>query len=38
MSKHFRKEHTFWSDGYFSSSIDYVSQETIQKYIESQSS
>ena len=30
----FYKEHTFWTDGYFVSSIGNVSQETIKKYIE----
>ena len=32
----FYKEHTFWTDGYFVSSIGNVSQETIRKYIENQ--
>ena len=32
----FYKEQTFWTDGYFVSSIWYVSQETIKKYIENQ--
>ena len=32
----FYKEHTFWTDGYFDSSIGNVSQETIKKYIENQ--
>ena len=32
----FYKEHTFWTDGYFVSSIWNVSQETIKKYIENQ--
>ena len=32
----FYKEHTFWTDGYFISSIGNVSQETIKKYIENQ--
>lgn len=32
----FYKEHTFWTDGYFVSSIGNVSQETIKKYIENQ--
>lgn len=36
LSKHFWKEHTFWTDGYFVSSIGYASQETINKYIENQ--
>lgn len=38
LSSHFWKEHTFWSDGYFSCSIGNVSQATIQKYIETQGS
>ena len=32
----FYKKHTFWTDGYFVSSIGNVSQETIKKYIENQ--
>lgn len=32
----FYREKTFWTDGYFVSSIGNVSQETIKKYIESQ--
>ncbi len=36
LSKHFWKEHTFWSDGYFVSTIGDVSQETLKKYIEEQ--
>lgn len=36
LSKHFWKEHTFWSDGYFVSTIGDVSQETLRKYIEEQ--
>ena len=32
----FYKEHTFWTDGYFVSSIGNVSQETIKNYIENQ--
>ena len=32
----FYKEHTFWTDGYFVSSIGNVSQETIKKHIENQ--
>ena len=31
--KHFWKEQTFWSDGYFACSIGNVSRETIRKYI-----
>lgn len=38
LSNHFWKEHTFWSDGYFSCSIGNVSQEAIQRYIETQGS
>ena len=34
----FYKEHTFWTDGYFVSSIGNVSQETIKKYIENKGS
>ncbi|WP_263432867.1 IS200/IS605 family transposase [Metabacillus rhizolycopersici] len=34
--KHFWKERTFWSDGYFACSIGNVSRETIQKYIQEQ--
>ena len=36
LSKHFCKEHTFWSDGYFACSIGEASPETIRKYIENQ--
>lgn len=36
LSKHFWKEHTFWSDGYFVASIGNASQETVRQYIESQ--
>jgi len=36
LSKHFWKERTFWSDGYFACSIGNVSKETIQKYIQEQ--
>ena len=36
LSKQYRKEKTFWSDGYFACSIVEVSSATIQKYIESQ--
>lgn len=34
--KHFWKEHTFWSDGYFACSIGEASIETIRRYIENQ--
>jgi putative transposase len=36
LSRHFWKERTFWSDGYFSCSIGNVSKEIIQKYIQTQ--
>lgn len=36
LKKHFWKEKTFWSDGYFACSIGNVSKETIQKYIANQ--
>lgn len=36
LSKCFWKEKTFWSDGYFISSIGNVSRETLQFYIENQ--
>ena len=36
LSKHFWKEHTFWSDGYFACSIGNACEETIRKYIENQ--
>ena len=36
LSKHYWKQHIFWSDGYFACSIGEVSSATIQKYIESQ--
>lgn len=36
LSKHFWKEHTFWSDGYFACSIGEASPETIRRYIENQ--
>ncbi|MGG6431500.1 IS200/IS605 family transposase [Anoxybacillus sp. D401a] len=38
LCRHFWKERTFWSDGYFSCSIGNVSKETIQKYIQTQGS
>ncbi len=36
LKKHFWKENTFWSDGYFVCSTGNASTETIRKYIESQ--
>ena len=34
LRKHFRKEHTFWTDGYFACSAGNVSEEMLKKYIE----
>jgi len=36
LSKHFWKEKTFWTDGYFICSIREASPETIRKYIQNQ--
>jgi putative transposase len=36
LKKHFWKENTFWSDGYFVCSTGDVSTEIIRKYIETQ--
>ena len=36
LKKHFWKENTFWSDGYFVCSTGNASTETIRKYIETQ--
>lgn len=36
LKKHFWKEHTFWSDGYFVASIGNANKKTIQKYIAEQ--
>ena len=36
LTKHFRKEHTFWSDGCFVCSVGKANPDTIRKYIESQ--
>lgn len=36
LSKHFWKEHTFWADGYFVSTIGEVSSKTLQHYIQNQ--
>lgn len=36
LRKAFYREQTFWTDGYFVSSIGDVSQETVRKYIENQ--
>ena len=36
LRKHFWKEHTFWTDGYFVCSVGNVSEEMLRKYIENQ--
>ena len=36
LKKHFWRQATFWSDGYFVCSIGEASPETIRKYIETQ--
>lgn len=36
LKKHFWKERTFWTDGYFVSSIGEVSSETLKNYIQNQ--
>ena len=36
LSKEFWKEHTFWTDGYFLTSIGNVSQKVLESYIENQ--
>lgn len=36
LKKHFWKENTFWSDGYFAASVGNASKATIEHYIEHQ--
>jgi len=36
LRKHFWKQRTFWSDGYFACSIGQVSKDIIEKYIQTQ--
>lgn len=36
LKRHFWKEHTFWSDGYFVTTCGDCSTETIQHYIDTQ--
>jgi putative transposase len=36
LKKHFWKEKTFWTDGYFVSTIGEVSSETLKHYIQNQ--
>lgn len=36
LKKHFWKERTFWTDGYFACSVGNISEEMLRKYIENQ--
>lgn len=36
LSKHFWKERTFWTDGYFVCSVGNVSEKILRRYIENQ--
>ena len=36
LQRHFWKEKTFWTDGYFVCSVGEASPETIRKYIQNQ--
>jgi len=36
LKKHFWKDHTVWTDGYFACSVGNVSEEMLRKYIENQ--
>ena len=36
LGKYYWKEKTFWTDGYFISSIGNVSESTLEKYIKNQ--
>lgn len=36
LSRHFWKENTFWTDGYFVCSVGNVSEKQLRKYIENQ--
>lgn len=36
LRRHYWKEKTLWSDGYFAASVGQVSQQTIEHYIENQ--
>ena len=36
LRKHFWKEHTFWTEGYFACRVGNVSEEMLRKYIENQ--
>ena len=36
LRKHFWKEHTFWTDGYFVCSVGNVSEKMLKRYIENQ--
>ena len=36
LSKHFWKEHTLWTDGYFVCFVGNVSEKTLREYIKNQ--
>ena len=36
LKKHFYRERTFWTDGYFVASVGNIRQETVRQYIENQ--
>lgn len=36
LSKHFWKENTFWTDGYFACSVGNVSEKILKEYIDNQ--
>lgn len=36
LKKHFWKERTFWTDGFFVSTTGQASEETVRRYIENQ--
>lgn len=36
LRKHFWKERTFWTDGYFACSVGNVSEQMLKEYIENQ--
>ena len=36
LKNHFYRERTFWSDGYFVSSIGYIDEEQVKEYIKNQ--
>lgn len=36
LKRHFLKENTFWTDGYFVCSVGNISEKTLAKYIDTQ--